>query len=83
MEGTDTTTAPPVIASGEKAKARDILAAIRTLQADRAGAAPGHRRRAADTRPLRRLRGRGPVDLSRSRSPAATRTPAGRPSATS
>jgi N12 class adenine-specific DNA methylase len=30
MEGTDT--APPIIASGEKARARDILAAIRTLQ---------------------------------------------------
>ena len=59
------TAAPPVIASGEKAKARDIIAAIRTLQADRAGAPPGHRRRAADPRPLRRLRGRGPVALSR------------------
>ena len=33
MEGTDTTTAPPSVASGEKAKARDIIAAIRTLQA--------------------------------------------------
>jgi N12 class adenine-specific DNA methylase len=32
MEGTETTTAPPVIASGEKSKARDIIAAIRTLQ---------------------------------------------------
>ena len=32
MEGTDTTAAPPVIASGEKAKSRDIIAAIRTLQ---------------------------------------------------
>jgi N12 class adenine-specific DNA methylase len=32
MEGTDTTAAPPVIASGEKAKARDIVAAIRTLK---------------------------------------------------
>jgi predicted RNA methylase len=31
MEDTDTTIAPPVIASGEKARARDILAAIRTL----------------------------------------------------
>jgi N12 class adenine-specific DNA methylase/predicted RNA methylase len=31
MEGTKTNT-PPVIASGEKAKARDIVAAIRTLQ---------------------------------------------------
>ena len=83
MEETDTTTAPPVIASGEKAKARDIIAAIRTLQAIEQRAPPGHRRGAADTRPLRRLRGRGPVAVSRSRSPAATRTPAGRPSATS
>ena len=33
MEGTDTTTPPATIASGEKAKARDILAAIKTLQA--------------------------------------------------
>ena len=32
MEGTDTTAAPPVIAAGEKSKARDIIAAIRTLQ---------------------------------------------------
>ncbi len=32
MEGTDTTTAPPPVASGEKAKARDILAAVKTLQ---------------------------------------------------
>jgi N12 class adenine-specific DNA methylase len=33
MEGTDTTAEPPAIASGEKSKARDIIAAIRTLQA--------------------------------------------------
>ncbi len=33
MEGADTTTAPPGISSGDKAKARDIIAAIRTLQA--------------------------------------------------
>ena len=32
MEETGTTTPPPVIASGEKTKARDIIAAIRTLQ---------------------------------------------------
>ena len=32
MEGTDTTTPPPATAGGEKAKARDIVAAIRTLQ---------------------------------------------------
>ncbi len=32
MEGTDTTAAPPPVASGEKTKARDIIAAIRTLQ---------------------------------------------------
>jgi N12 class adenine-specific DNA methylase/predicted RNA methylase len=33
MEGTDTTTPPATVASGEKAKARDIVAAIKTLQA--------------------------------------------------
>ena len=33
MEGTDTTTPPAIVASGEKAKARDIIAAIKTLQA--------------------------------------------------
>ena len=32
MEGTDHSTVAPIIASGEKAKARDIVAAIRTLQ---------------------------------------------------
>jgi N12 class adenine-specific DNA methylase len=32
MEETNTVTAPPIIASGEKTKARDIVAAIRTLQ---------------------------------------------------
>ena len=32
MEATSTTAPPPAIASGEKAKARDILAAIKTLQ---------------------------------------------------
>ena len=32
MEGTDTTAASPAIAAGEKAKARDILAAVKTLQ---------------------------------------------------
>ena len=62
MEGTDTTTAPPVIASGEKAKARDILAAIRTLQADRAGAAAGHRPDERQT--LARFGGFGAVALS-------------------
>jgi N12 class adenine-specific DNA methylase len=54
MEGTDTTTAPPAIASlptperstgfaqagGEKSKARDILAAIRTLQQVEQGKRP-------------------------------------------
>ena len=57
----------PRIASGEKAKARDIIAAIRTLEAHRAGAAAGHaRRNGRRPRPLRRLRAGGPVDLSRS-----------------
>ena len=56
----------PLIASGEKAKARDILAAIRTLaqieQAQRP-ATPEERQMLA---PLRRLRPGRPVDLSRS-----------------
>ena len=32
MEDTDTEVAPPVIAAGDKAKSRDIIAAIRTLK---------------------------------------------------
>lgn len=40
MEEIDT---PPVIASGEKAKARDIVAAVKTLQAIEPRATPGHR----------------------------------------
>ena len=61
--------------AGEKAKARDILAAIRTLKTHRAGAAAGHAGRAAGARPLRRLRRRWPCRSSPTRSPAATRTP--------
>jgi N12 class adenine-specific DNA methylase/predicted RNA methylase len=58
MEGTDT---PPVIASGEKTKARDILAAIRALQAIET------ERRPATTDEqsiLARFGGFGPVALS-------------------
>ena len=61
MEGTDTTTAPPVIASGEKAKARDIIAAIRTLQQIE----QEHRPATADERQtLARFGGFGAVALS-------------------
>ena len=71
------------IASGEKAKARDILAAIRTLQAHRAGAAAGHRRTSGRRSPASAASGPSPCRSSPTRSPAATRTPAGRPSARS
>ena len=71
MEGTDTTTAPPVIplrqgfggqvASGEKTKARHILAAIRTLQRIE----HEHRPATADERQtLARFGGFGAVALS-------------------
>ena len=61
MEGTDTTAAPPVIASGEKTKARDIIAAIRTLQA----VEREHRPATADERQtLARFGGFGAVALS-------------------
>ena len=66
MEETDTTAAPPAIASGEKAKARDIIAAIRTLQQIEREHRPATADERQHTRPLRRLRGRGPVALSRS-----------------
>jgi hypothetical protein len=60
MENTWTTT-PPAIASGEKGKARDILAAIRTLQTierDHRHATPEERQT------LSRFAGFGPVALS-------------------
>jgi hypothetical protein len=70
MEGTDTTTSPQIplrqgfggqIASGEKAKARDIIAAIRTLQAIEREKRPA----TADERQiLRRFGGFGAVALS-------------------
>ena len=61
MEETDTTTAPPAIASGEKAKARDIIAAIRTLQQSSGSTA----RPLADERQiLARFGGFGAVALS-------------------
>ena len=55
----------PATSSGEKAKARDILAAIRTLKAVERGAAPAHRRRDAGPPPLRRVRSRGALHLPR------------------
>ena len=61
MEGTDTTAPPPIIASGEKAKARDIIAAIRTLQQIERE----HRPATADERQtLARFGGFGAVALS-------------------
>ena len=53
------------IAGGEKAKARDILAAIRTLKQVEQRAAARHPGGAAGPRPLRRLRPRRPVHLPR------------------
>ena len=44
MEETTERSDQPIVASGEKTKARDIIAAIRTLQTDRARAAAGHAR---------------------------------------
>ena len=66
------------IASGEKTKARDILAAIRTLKTIEQEQRPAT---PEEKQTLARFAGFGPVALSifpRSRSPAATRTPAGR-----
>ena len=71
------------IASGEKAKARDILAAIRTLKAIEQEQRPATPEETPDARPLRRLRARRPRRSFPIRSPAATRTPPGRPSARS
>ena len=56
----------PSSLSGEKAKARDIVAAIRTLQTVEQEKRPATADERQIARPLRRLRGRGPVDLSRS-----------------
>ena len=53
------------IASGEKSKARDILAAIRTLK-HRGRKTARHRGREAIARPLRRLRAGRPFDFPRS-----------------
>ena len=58
------------IATGEKAKARDIIAAIRTLEAHRAGAAPGHAGRAAGTRPASAASAPSPCRSSPTRSRA-------------
>ena len=62
MEGTDTTTAPPVIASGEKAKARDIIAAIRTLASRSSGSSARPPPTSGST--LARFGGFGAVALS-------------------
>ena len=70
-----------LIASGEKAKARDILAAIRTLKTiehEQRPATPEEKQTLARFAGLRAGR---PVDLPRSGHRHATRTPAGRHSA--
>ena len=54
------------IASGEKSKARDIIAAIRTLKSIEEGKRPATCRGTTSTRPLRRLRAGRPVDFPRS-----------------
>ena len=61
MEGTDTTTPPPLVASGEKAKARDIVAAIKTLQAIEQEKRPAT---AEERQTLARFGGFGAVALS-------------------
>ena len=53
------------IASGEKAKARDILAAIRTLKAIEQRTTAGNVRGKANACPLRRFRSGRPLDFSR------------------
>ena len=58
-------TTPIPSTTGEKGKARDLIAAIRTLKAiehEQRPATPDERQALS---PLRRLRPRGPVDLSR------------------
>ena len=61
MEGTDTTTPPAIVASGEKAKARDILAAIKTLQSVEREKRPAT---ADERQTLSRFGGFGAVALS-------------------
>ena len=58
------------LASGEKAKARDILAAIRTLKQIEQEHRPATPGRTPDARPLRGFWPRSPAHLSRSASPA-------------
>ncbi len=71
----------PPSPAARRQKARDILTAIRTLQEHRAGPAARHAGGEAGPRPLRRLRRRRALASSPTPSPAATRTPPGRPSA--
>ena len=58
---------PPAVAAGEKAKARDILAAIRTLKQIEQEQRPATRPGEAGPGPLRRFRPRRPFDLPRPR----------------
>ena len=63
--------APPTgdswMASGEKAKARDIIAAIRTLKTARTRTTPSQQRREGDPCPVLRFWPGRPLDFSRSR----------------
>ncbi len=61
MDATDTTRPPPFIASGEKTKARDIIAAIRTLQQVEREQRPATE---AERQTLARFGGFGAVALS-------------------
>jgi N12 class adenine-specific DNA methylase/predicted RNA methylase len=61
MEATDTNHPPPLIASGEKAKARDVIAAIRTLQQVEREQRPAT---GAEQQTLARFGGFGAVALS-------------------
>ena len=65
MESNGATTPIPA-STGEKAKARDILAAIRTLKRSSRSSGRATAGGAAGPRPLRRLRPGRPVDLPRS-----------------
>ena len=83
MEGTDTNhTAATRLRARKPRPATSSPPSARCKQ-HRARAAARHAGRTAGARPLRRLRGGRPVASSPTRSPADTRTPAGRPSARS
>ena len=66
METQETTMEASPLASGQKGKARDILAAIHTLKQIEQEHRPASCGRTPDARPFRGLRRRGPASLSRS-----------------